>query len=64
MEETIELVVNDTVREIERVIKSTNEWRLNPGSRVNPREAALVITKLEEAQMWAYRMVKQNDSKE
>jgi hypothetical protein len=62
MEESIKLTVNDTVRAIERVIKQVKEWNDRSGPQeqqyINKRETALVITKLEEAQMWAYRMVK------
>lgn len=56
MEETIEYYKNDTVRAIEHVIGGVKSWQENNG-RANPRETALVITKLEEAKMWALQMV-------
>ena len=57
MEETIEYYKNDTVRGIENVIKSIEIWKEN-GGLSNPRETALVITKLQEARFWALEMVK------
>jgi len=56
MEEKIEFYKNDTVREIESLIDSIKKWQSEGGSS-NPRETALVITKLEEAKMWALQMV-------
>ena len=60
MEETIEFYKNDIVRGIEQLIESVNKWKNigKPNPHANPRETALVITKLEEAKMWALQMVK------
>ena len=57
MEETIQVYKNDTVRAIENQIEHVKKWSKDNDSS-NPRETALVITKLEEAMMWAYKMVK------
>lgn len=59
MEETIEFYKNDTVRGIESLIDSIKSWQKNVNMS-NPRETALVITKLEEAKMWALQMVKRD----
>ncbi len=56
MEETITLYKNDTVRSIEQTIESIKKWQAL-GGHSNPRETALVLTKLEEARMWAMYMV-------
>ena len=48
---------NDTTRLLETRIAHLRQWQIdNP--RCNPREVALVITKLEEAALWSLRMVK------
>jgi hypothetical protein len=60
MEEVVEFYKNDTVRSIERVIAGVKAWR-DGGGLANPRETALVITKLEEARMWALQMVRRNE---
>lgn len=60
MEEEIKFYKNDAVRAIEKVIVSVNNWRDSGGS-INPRETALVLTKLEEARFWAYVMVKRSE---
>lgn len=57
MEEKIEFYKNDTVRGIEKLIDSVKNWQSGGGS-TNPRETALVLTKLEEARQWAFQMVK------
>lgn len=56
MEEEITFYKNDTVRAIEKIIASINNWK-ESGGYCNPRETALVLTKLEEARFWAYVMV-------
>lgn len=60
MQDTKTVYPNDTTRAIERLIKHLNEWKVNNPSS-NPRETALVITKLEEAAHWSLEMVKQTD---
>lgn len=48
---------NDTTNSIEKMVKHLNEWKQdNPSA--NPREVALVITKLEEAALWSLKMVR------
>ena len=59
MEEKVTFVKNDTVREIEQRIEYLKKWREGNDS-ANPREVALVITKLEEAMFWALKMVKRD----
>ena len=62
MEEEIVFLKNDTYRSIESTLKHLKEWKdLNGGNHhANPRETALVITKLEEAMMWSLQMVKRD----
>lgn len=60
MEETIEFYKNDTVRGIEKLIKSVKYWQSN-GGHSNQRETELAITKLEEARFWAFQMVKRDE---
>jgi len=57
MEEEVTLLKNDTVRGIEKLIDHVKKWQ-SEGGNSNPRETALVITKLEEAKMWAFHMIK------
>ena len=56
MEEIIEFYKNATVRSIEQLITNIEGWQLN-NDKANPRQTALVITKLEEAKFWALVMV-------
>ena len=51
---------NDTTRAIDKIIEHLNVWKKD-NDRVNPRELALVITKLEEASLWSLKMVKQEN---
>jgi hypothetical protein len=49
----------DTTTAIEKLIEHLNTWKQdNP--KANPREVALVITKLEEAAHWSLFMVKRD----
>lgn len=48
---------NDTTHAIEKIIQHLNKWKID-NSYSNPREVALVITKLEEAAMWSLKMIK------
>jgi hypothetical protein len=56
METEITYLSNDTVRGIEQLINHINKWR-DEGGNANPRETALVLTKLEEARFWALDMI-------
>lgn len=56
MEEEVVFLKNDTYRLIEGIIEHIKKWQTE-GGRVNPRETALVITKLEEALFWSMKMV-------
>jgi len=55
MEDTIEITLNDTFREIDNILTRLKEWE---SDLANPRVKALVITKLEEAQLWSLKLIK------
>lgn len=59
MEEEQVYLKNDFVRGIERLILEIRSWKDKGGSG-NPRETALVITKLEEAKYWGLQMIDRN----
>lgn len=56
MEQEITFYKNDNVRAIETLIEHIKTWR-DSGGHSNPRETALVLTKLEEARFWALEMI-------
>ena len=56
MGEEITFIKNDTVRAIETLIERTKVWAKD-NEYAKGRETALVITKLEEARLWALDMV-------
>ena len=60
MRDQIEVVPNDTTRALQKIVKNLKKWK-DGNDRANQREVALVITKLEEAILWSYAMVKHED---
>ena len=55
MGEDVTYSVNDTNRGIQRVIDDLKDWE---SPLCDPRVKALIITKLEEAQLWSLKLVK------
>ena len=55
MGETKEFEINDTYRALEKLIGDLRAWE---STSADPRVKALVITKLEEAQLWSLRLIK------
>ena len=58
LEETV--YPNDTTIAIRRMIEDLEAWRVD-NLRCDQRHVAMVITKLEEAELLSLRMVKQDD---
>ncbi len=57
MDEKIMASINDTHRGIGEVIGRLKEWE---SDLCDPRVKAIVLTKLEEAQLWSLKMIKDN----
>lgn len=56
MGEIEEIEVNDTMREIRRLIEKLNYWRVD-NKYCDQRHTAMVLSKLEEAELLAQRMI-------
>lgn len=54
MDEEITFPINDTFRTIERIITDLRKW---DSPSCNQRVKALILTRLEEAQLWALRLI-------
>ena len=50
---------NDTTRAIQRIMGNLEEWRQD-NDRCDQRHVAMVLTKLEEAELLSLRMVKED----
>lgn len=59
MREEEAFYINDTTREIRLIIARIELWRKD-NDHCDQRHAAMVITKLEEAELLSLRMVKQD----
>lgn len=59
MREEVVIYPNDTTRAIQRVIEHLEEWRQD-NDRCDQRHVAMVLTKLEEAELLSLRMVKED----
>lgn len=57
MDEEIMVSLNDTFRAISAVIADLRKWE---SDKCDPRVKALLLTKLEDAQLWALRLLKDN----
>ena len=55
MDEEVTFSINDTNRAIERVIDHLRKW---DSPLCDQRVKALILTKLEEAQLWSLNLVK------
>jgi hypothetical protein len=58
MQEQETVSLNDTTRQLRKLISNLEDWRTN-NERCDQRHVAMVITKLEEAELLSLRMVNQ-----
>jgi len=58
MNEEMTISVNDTMRQLQSMIRGLEVWRID-NEFCDQRHTAMVITKLEEAELLAQRMVKE-----
>jgi hypothetical protein len=62
MGESETYIVNDTMRQIRRAAEHLNDWAKRYPENADMRHVAMVLTKLEEAELISQRIVKEEIS--
>ncbi len=61
MGEEVAYVINDTHRAIQRIMDDLNKWAAEFPDACDPRIKAIMITHLEEAQLWSLKVVRRGE---